>query len=211
MRLLKVILKKESFKFNADFLRYRSFMASLVEAENNSEIENIFETHALPQVSSQIKHDSKFSVSLNSYIGGFYGIEYLLSDSINDDSQSGQVFGLSAPIGIEVSFGLNKRGSFSIFGSFLDFGTLLSLRTTPSNSSDISVLPEFSFQNIISPGGYIIYGMRNSPLSFGFGAQLGPNQRKISINEREFSSRAWKLNGFLAVDIPLLNIYLKRR
>ncbi len=46
-----------------------------------------------------------------------------------------------------------------------------------------------------------------SPFSIGFGAQYGPQVRKITINETELNSSAWKFGITASIDVPIFNLF----
>jgi hypothetical protein len=120
--------------------------------------------------------------------------------------KDGKVFAPSAPIGIDFNFGLKNAGSLSLYAQAIDVGALFAYRF----SDETSAVPELKFQNIVAPGGYLIYGFGNNiPVSFGIGAQLGPNLRKIddSLGLDVKTTKAWRFGIMAAVDIPVTHFY----
>ncbi|MGZ8524379.1 MAG: hypothetical protein ACXWV1_08110, partial [Chitinophagaceae bacterium] len=63
--------------FSRQFLKYGSFAANVVQAKNSDEVKTAIKAVALPAGSASIKKNSVFNVSVNAYLGGFYGNEYL--------------------------------------------------------------------------------------------------------------------------------------
>lgn len=193
-------------------LYYGTFMANVVDANDASEVKSAIETAALPVGSSSVKKLYRNNVAINAYLGA-----YMRTEKDFDVTRSwDQRFGFIAPIGISYTpFSLNKGGSVSVFASILDVGALAQFRLS-NDSTEIK--EEISLSNIFSPGGYLVYGFGgNLPLSFGFGGQYGPGLYKIDIDEETevgipgITNPGWRWNVFLAVDLPIINIYRGKR
>ena len=193
---------KAANAFKASFLKYGHFMASAIEADDAEEIQAAIEANALPVGSSSIKKYSSFNIALQAYVGGFYGNESL--SSANGDREK-DVFGISAPIGINTSFGFKKGGAISIFGSLVDIGAFTAFRLKDQDSDD---LPELKLKNIFSPGVFLIYGLPEVPISLGVGYQRGPNLREVNPDAFGLEeSSGERLSIILGVDIPVFNFF----
>ena len=195
--------------FKIFFNKYGSFAANVVHADNSDEVKLAIRAVALPSGSASIKKNTHFNIALNSYLGWFYGTEYLA----NKSSQKTQnISGVTAPIGVNFSWQLNlpfKQGSFSIFIPFIDIGAFASFRLQDSTTAD---LPKVTLQNIFSPGVGVVYGIPKVPLSIGYMWQYGPALREISATKATVSENINNRNVlFLAVDIPLINFYNKTK
>jgi hypothetical protein len=226
---------KNAHKVISCFMKYGTFAATIVQAKNSDDVENAIEAVALPAGSASIKRNSWFNVSLNAYVGGFYGWER--------DQVQNQIFnwnpitGISAPIGVAFSTswptyawlipedcgGFFKPGwpwmwwlsgpyyfpqlfsSASLFGSIVDIGAI----TAYSFQNDsASKLPDFNFQNILAPGLHIILGIRNCPISVGYGWQIGPQLRAITDSTTTINnSHGFRQAAFVAVDIPIVDFF----
>ena len=122
---------------------------------------------------------------------------------------------VAAPVGFGFNTGFGKGGSLGLFTSIIDVGAIAAFRFGDNDAAD---LPALSIKNILAPGAYLVYGFPcDLPLSLGFGAQLGPNLREINttpdpsmpdVIEPVFKN-GWKYGFFLAVDIPLFNLYVR--
>ena len=218
--------------------KYGNFMALVAKAEDSEQVSAAIEAVALPTGSASIKKKSRFNVSLNAYLGGYYGKESL--DIQSSFSNQTSTYGFWAPVGIGASWGLNRAGSISAFISIIDVGAITSFRLrnptdtiistafgsdTTAAIGNIEQLPEITFQNILAPGINIIYGLPwGVPISVGGGLQRGPMLRKINtvtgtiengqisnLIKADFQTSAWRWHLFIAVDIPLLNFYTKSR
>jgi hypothetical protein len=185
-------------------LKYGSFIASVALAENSDQIKAALDSAVLPVGSSAIKKNSPFSIALNSFVGIYVGNEHL--KDLPEENKINSV-GVIAPIGFAVSTKLNfiGFGSLSLFGSFLDLGAITAYRFRDSKAEK---LPELTLSNIVAPGAYGILGLKKYPISFGLGAQYGPQLRAIKSDEgkADIKTSAWRFNFFIAVDIPLLNV-----
>lgn len=188
------------------FIKYSTFMGTVADAQSSEQIEFAFELFALPPGSSKMKKHSPVSVALNAYVGPTAGIEYL-----ETTDQSG-IFALHAPVGINLNWGLSgENGSFSLFVPIIDVGAITAFRF----GDETSTLPELSFKNIIAPGAYAVYGFgKDLPFAFGIGGQLGPNTRKIEVDEFGMPTEnridsGFRIGAFLSVDIPVFHFYTK--
>ncbi|NGP89505.1 hypothetical protein [Fodinibius halophilus] len=196
-------------RMGAKILKYGLFIANVAQAENSDQVQAAIKAVVLPAGSSVIKRRSQFNVSINAYLGGFLGREMLTSKEkfkLHPNS-----FGMFAPIGISGSFSFSEKNksSFSLFLSIIDLGAVASIRT----QDDVEELPEFTLENIIAPGAYAAYNIRNVPLTVMAGAQLGPQLRKFETDETETTtlteSSVWRWQIAITVDIPLFNLYTK--
>lgn len=192
------------------FLKYGTFIASVSAAESSEEVSNAIEAVALPTGSARIKREVAWNVSLNGYMGFFYGTENIpLSTGAANKAKA---LGVFAPVGIAVSRGFHigkSNFSASIFGSLIDIGALASYRL---KDDELETVPEIKLENIVSPGAYFILGLPKIPISIGYGYQIGPRLREVTATSNttvENKYERWA--GFIAVDIPLINFYSKPR
>ena len=221
-KYLKVFSKEPEYNslgafIDGRFIRYAAFMASVFEAESPEDVRAAIRAAALPPGSSAIKRATALNISINSYLGLHYGNEYLEADLSPDTKGWGTIAGLSAPVGVAVSTQLNwpfKNGSLSLFASFIDVGAVASFRFKDDSTEQ---LPVITLENIVAPGLHLVYGIPHTPLSLGYGWQRGPQLREVHIPDPDGGEPTNELvNGyrwavFVAVDIPLFNIYSKPR
>ncbi|GEM_PF-910260 len=207
-RFLSEVLLHEDFKYKQKFLKHVNFMANVAEARDSREVAAAIELFALPPGSSRMKKQSEWSVSLNSYGGLAYGLEYDMNAEVNAAISDKDVLSTYAPLGIDLNYGMGNAGSLSFYAQVIDVGAIFAYRF----SNQTSQIPELKFQNIVAPGGYLIYGFGNNiPVSFGVGAQLGPNLRKIddSLGLDVTTTNAWRLGAILSVDIPITHFFTR--
>ncbi|MFK7906985.1 MAG: hypothetical protein AB8B69_17760 [Chitinophagales bacterium] len=200
--------------FRSQFLKYGTFMSALADAEDAVGVKTVIESMVLPVGSSRIKRDTKSNVALNAYLGVFGAGEYLTEL----DSWKSTI-GIYAPVGVSFSQGIKKKvkgskndyksgGSWTLFLSVIDIGAVTAYRMDDDSTE---ALPELKLQNILAPGLQIIKGCANSPMSWGIGIQAGPMLRTVrNVNGLEpdavFNDKLnYRIQAFLAVDIPLIN------
>jgi hypothetical protein len=193
-------------------------MASVVKAESPEEVESAIEAAALPAGSSSIKKNSAFNVSLNAYIGGYFGRSSNSTDQIDGDNST---IGVTAPIGLAFSFGLghykngNSIGSLSLYGTLIDVGAIAGYRL---NDDSTALDQKVTLNDIFTPGGYLVYGiglpvkwLSYVPLSVGYGWQYGSklyyktSEGKLAISDKS----RWRSNWFIGIDIPLANFWTR--
>jgi hypothetical protein len=199
-------------------LKYGNFMASVIKADSPEDVQNAIEAAALPAGSSSIKKNSAFNVSLNAYIGGYFGRSVNTTDEIDGNNSK---VGVTAPIGIAVSLGLGHYkkngppiGALSLFASIIDVGAIAGYRL---NDDSTALDQKVTLNDIFTPGGYLVYGiglpfkgLSYVPLSIGYGWQYGSKlyhkkDGKLSISDKS----RWRSNWFVTVDIPLANFWTK--
>ncbi|WP_439585683.1 hypothetical protein [Dyadobacter bucti] len=207
-------------------LKYGSFMAGISQAQNSDDVEKAIEAAAMPAGSSRIKRESIFNVSINAYTGFFLGGEKIQDI---DNKTKINAYGVTAPVGIAISGGHrflfwktsqkveneNKNAwSTSLFFSLIDLGAVAAYRFRDDTTAQI---PTIYLKNILSPGAFISIGIPKSPISVNFGAQIGPNLRKVNGNTTDKPSNDYnnkmytRLSLSVLVDIPVLNLYTKTR
>jgi hypothetical protein len=127
-------------------------------------------------------------------------------------------FGLTAPIGVATSWGVN-HWSLTGFVSLIDLGAVAAFRF---QNDSVAQVPTVQLKDIFSPGLFFSIGIPKCPLSVNLGAQVGPNLRKIySVEDEETGELVynnqydnnvyWRFSVSLVVDIPIFNFYTKSR
>jgi hypothetical protein len=195
-------------------LKYGTFMSAIIDAKTSDDVEAAIESAALPVGSARIKRESTFNIALNAYCGPYMGYErvYDLDPKWMSASKSTvNSYGLTAPVGISVSYGGNckrakNHSSYSLFLSVIDIGAIASFRFSDTLTE---VLPTIQLKNILSPGIFFSYGIPKSPISVNAGWQMGPLLRKVDaqINENTYSDRYVRVSLSICIDIPIVNFY----
>jgi hypothetical protein len=188
-------------KFNCErqvMLKYGTFIATAVKAKTAEDVSDAIAAFALPPGGSAIKKYSRFSIAINAYVGLSAGQEILTDIGANP------YYAVTTPIGITFNWGFKNFGSIGILASVLDIGALTAFRFQDDN---VSELPDLKFENVLAPGGYLVYGLPKYPLSIGIGAQLGPNLRSVTNGTLVTQTSGWRWGAFIAVDIPIVSVY----
>ena len=210
-RITKKTLRKQiksSKKVKSTLLVFGTFMANVATAENANQVKAAIRAVAVPPGSSSVKRKSTFNVALNAYFGAGFHREKLNNPLIPERERWGNTIGLSVPVGLTASLGAlgeKENWSMSLFVPILDVGGITSFRLKEDGRT--GELPELSFGNLISPGGYLMFNLPKSPFSIGLGAQYGPQVRKITVNEAEVSSSAWRVGITTSIDVPIFNLF----
>jgi hypothetical protein len=222
--LVTFYLSKRLQHFLETVRPYALFIGNIVEAKGEDDVKSALDNAILPVGSSSIKkYAAGFgNLSVQSYLGA-YGS---LKNAANSDySTWSNRFGVTAPIGISWTPGFASRGkwgSFSLFASLIDLGAIVDrkLRVDSVVSANGTVQKNVVVQdytirlgNIFSPGASLVYGFgANIPLALGFGMQYGPGLSSIQDdNNIVVGQPAWRMNVFLAVDIPLFTLKHKNK
>jgi hypothetical protein len=103
------------------------------------------------------------------------------------------ISGLSAPVGLEFSYGLGNNSSLGIMFSILDIGP-------PINSKLYNSKSEYQLVDLVQPGIYITFGFKDLPLAIAAGYYNGKGYRINSPNANHF-------NIAFLFDMPLFLIF----
>jgi hypothetical protein len=188
-------------------LKYGTFTAAMLSAENYDQVAYLIETFALPAGSARLKRETARSISLNAYLGPFAGLEL----SALQGEQAVPVIGLSAPVGVAYNWGKKGRkeqGSLSLLFSLIDIGTIAELRFSDEEND----LARIYLREIFSPGAFLSWGLPNAPFSINFGAQQTALLRSVAVTGGEHEvvlKRTGRLSISFVVDIPLINFYAR--
>ncbi len=167
----------------SDFLRYALFFAQMADAEDPSTVKALLKSVTVPSVSFGIKREPfRTRYLISSYLGGGFA-----SGRSAQKSQTEGVF--AAPVGFEISQGLYSGNSLSILLSPIDLGYPLRLKL---NDNNVTV----KLSDIIAPGAYLFYGLRDYPLAIGYG------YARIRDPESP-DKRVTRISFLIAFDMPL--------
>jgi hypothetical protein len=206
--------------FIDDLKPFAVFIANMANAKTESDVEAALENSILPVGSSAVKKNTQCNLAIQSYLGAFY--QPWPQTSTNGQYAWTDKFGVIAPIGIAWTPGFTSWGScgsLSLFLEVFDIGAIVDykLRVDSAlpgqNSPTISKNYSVQLGQIISPGLYLVYGcFDNLPLAIGVGGQYGPGLSKITnTGATVIGNPSIRVNAFLAVDLPLFNLYNKNR
>ncbi len=202
--IIEKMLPKDGFACERKvLLKYGTFIATAVNAKTSKEVADAISAFALPPGGSAIKKYSKFRIALNAYVGLGAGQELLTDKSTNEFLSASPFYAVTTPIGVTFNFGFKNYGSISLLASVLDIGAL----TAFSFQGGTGSIPDLQFENVLAPGGYLVYGLPKYPISIGIGAQLGPNLKSVTNGNLVTSASGWRWGAFIAVDIPMVSVF----
>lgn len=188
-----------SFETSKNFFSTVKIVGEITSADSDEEIANILNRYIFSSIDSYSKKEIPFSININSYLGYYYGKE---AEKVTN--QWTQNRGVIAPIGMEFSFGLKNWGSLGIYVPLLDIGAIMDFKL---NNDSTETVPDIKFENIISPGIYLVYGVPKIPFSLGGGIQYSPQLGKFTLDGKTIEPRKLRWNLFIAFDLPLLNLF----
>lgn len=195
----KILPQGEFYCERQLILKYGTFIATSVAAKTPQEVSDAIAAFALPPGSSAMKKYAKFSIALNAFVGLSGGQEVL--QSLGPKAY----YAVATPIGVTFNMGFKNYGSLGILASLVDIGALTALRFQDDSANE---LPDLRFENVLAPGGYLVYTVPKYPIAIGVGAQLGPNLRTVTNTNLGISqTNGWRWGAFIAVDIPIVSLY----
>jgi hypothetical protein len=201
------------------FTKYGTLISTVAGAQSSDEVKQALEASVLPVGSSSIKRKSAWNISLNSYVGAFYGKAHsTVQDTIRINptqldtitrSVRYRTYGLYAPVGIAFSHGSRKEYGFgfSMFLQIIDVGALVNFYLTEGDETALPNNFKVTLADIISPGFQLGVNIPKSPFTVMAGAQYVPALKNSSqITTPQIDPVAWRVQVGIVVDIPLYNI-----
>lgn len=211
------------------------FLNDVALAEDSKTLAKVVESYALPPGSYKRKRNSWWSIDLNAFTGLYIGYE-TTEKGKRPERSTGMVYGLSAPIGLSISKTFGKRvadrmieekynknpnmlklgpqrlfkrslHTFTFTMSIVDIAAVVSYRF--SNTRD-SILPHnVKWNQLISPGAHLSYGIPKTPLVINTGIQFTPELRRLEAKvDRQLD--VYRLYLGVYFDIPLFNLWERR-
>lgn len=201
------LAKESKVNTKPDVARLLSFGVELAQAHNATSMEAAFEHFAAPAGSFKAKRTRPWYVTLNAYVGGFAGSE--TSEREGVECGFGCSRGAWVPIGVEAGWGgLGKEGdshSLGLFVHALDLGALAAYRTNAPDSP-LESAPNVTLSQVFSSGLFVVWGVKNMPLSVAAGVSYSPGLRAIKGSgtpETQLHAAAVRYGVAIAIDIPL--------
>lgn len=194
----------EQTQVTSAFTKYGILISTVANAQSSDEVKQALEASVLPVGSYSIKRTSSWSMSVNSYVGAFW--------NYTGSANSMQPYGLSAPIGFNISKGFSKSGKaggLSVNLQILDVGALVNYYLLKGDTASLPNNFNVKLSNIFAPGFNVCYNIPKTPLSLAWGGQYIPTLYKyeqISGKNQLVSTNAFRMQVSLLVDIPLYNL-----
>ena len=109
--------------------------------------------------------------------------------------------GLYLPVGFEITMPNEQLG---LFVQVIDVGALASSRIIETDKG-VGNSPELGFSQVVAPGAYFTWAVRNTPLSIGAGGSFIPNLRRDldALPSGDKSLNTFRWGAFFAIDIGL--------
>lgn len=218
----KAITKEENYNefktVTNSFVKYGTLISTVANAQSSDEVKQAIEASVLPVGSSSIKRKSAWSISVNGYVGGFYGKAHSISaDTVMNKSKnkldtittkvSYRTFGLYAPIGISFNRGFKCGWGVSFTAQVLDLGALVDFYLTEGDQAALPNDFKVKLADILSPGIQLAINFPKTPLTLMGGIQYVPAlSNKSQIVSNTLSPMAWRGQVALLVDIPMYNL-----
>ncbi len=181
-----------NFPLPASVQQYLPLITALTTAQKPEDVTAALEKYAAPLGSWRDKQTGRRSVTLNAFAGGTLGA----TRSTGGGGQAGRL-ALFVPLGFDFTFNRN----FGLFFSVVDLGNLAEIRFHQDNSS--TEIPDVHLKEVISPGLWLRYSIRDTPLALGLGGSL---RRQIGSTQAT-TDTVWQFGAFVAVDVPIFTLF----
>lgn len=208
-------IKSYNSYFN-DFIKnlntYGNLLAAVSMAESSDDIKAAIEATVLGTGSSRMKRNSKYSITVNAYVGVFAGRAfYKQLNSVGLQEKNGiNTFGITAPIGISFNKGLlhsNKNPStLSLTLQIIDIGSLINFYFKGGDGVQLPSDTKIQLGDILAPGTQLSYSIGDTPFTIMAGVQYVPSLSRIEQFDSNFKPLTWRAQLGFAIDIPLFNI-----
>lgn len=208
-----------------------SFLSDVMLSDNKSlALSKVIESYSLPPSSYKLKRNSRFCINIDALVGAYAGVEYITD--ANKQPVFNPVAGLSAPIGLSLSWGkrshlkakqhqilldgeygfVNKKGGFkklegynlTLMMSVIDIGAVVSYRIT--NGPNGGLPTDAKWSQVFSPGIIGLIGIKGMPLCVGTGLRFTPNLRTLNTG---LTTNALRFDVGLYFDLPLVNVFYR--
>jgi hypothetical protein len=189
-----------------DFRRYAQFFAQLASAasaantSDPAEVKALLASISIPDVSFGVKRESNnFKWLITAYLGGSANWQVRPRDAGHT------TVGMTAPIGLELAWGRRglimkcdyedivehrcQHSSLSVLLSPIDFGVPVAMQMA-------GVEGGVKLSDIVAPGLYVVYGVKNYPLAVGLGLVRGRSLEEPETNQK-------RVVLFIGFDLPL--------
>ncbi|MGV6946453.1 hypothetical protein [Sphingobacterium kyonggiense] len=187
-------LKNRGLHHLAKLKQVTSFFSDISNSTDEKSLAAAIDRNVLPATSYRMKRESKFSISINGYVGPYAGVQWVINPQT--DYNNGWIYGITAPVGFTFS-GRNQ----GIFLQVLDLGNLVNQYLW---QSDPEIDEEkLKVRQIISPGINFMKYLKNSPFVFFVGA----NYVMTETSEKPKGSlNLFQYKAGIQVDIPIINL-----
>ena len=200
-----------------DFIKIAVFVTEVAQASSAEQIQAVLDANILPVGSFRMKRRPYQSSLFLQGFAGFNGGYEFLNRAGADVDYDGFQGGLFLPIGFEYTFSGTKPAYHGLFVSLLDVGAVGSFNL--SNDDDLDV-PSLRWDQVFSPGLFYTRGFKKIPVTWGAGLRYTPALRKIDVGDEDpvavalldgKTLSALQFNVFIAVDVPLVRLLVRKK
>lgn len=188
----------------AGLVKVAGLLTDLSSAKTGDEVATALEKSAAPLGGwRQRRQYSMFSLSAQ--LGLHAKIERVLADP---RPPLGLLFGLSAPVGVDISRPLGESSSLGLFVQVIDLGTVASGRMAALESgTEPKAEPNLGFLQVFSPGASVYVGLGNSPFVLSGSFAYVPSIRTVTLASGDEPRAALQFGLSIAVDLPILPMF----
>lgn len=193
-----------SFTGEGEVMRALNLAVTLSEARSQDDVNDalrVFVGQASDFLSKR-EASTRARVALNAYVGAGAGLE-MLDPSPGLGGRNGLYMTAFVPIGIEAGWSCGGRFYCGLFIPLVDLGAVAAVRL---GGGDVDALPEVGLEQLVTPGAFLVVGIKGTPLSLGGGFVHASNsrQRRGDLpSGAEEHLDALRFGAFLGVDVPL--------
>jgi len=197
----------------APLTKYLPLVVEIASAQSSNDVAAAFDAYAAPIGTYKLKYE-RAMVSINGFLGAHYGWEKLNSGGVKGTHT---IVGGFAPIGVHASFPIKKWVHLGVLLSVADLGAVTTAQTDddeplegelegadPMTTPKASAAAKIGFEQVFSPGAYLVVGIARTPFVAGFGASLSPELREVQQDGLKTEASVLRYGAFLAVDVPIL-------
>lgn len=206
---------------------WTGFMSDFLALDGTQSMSDLLMKYAENNSSYRVKRSYNSSLSLNAYPGIYNGNEQFNMRS--NLERYNNAFAVSAPVGINWMFSVNKTGTKSefdyvnkknnyvlhsglvhgLFFPIVDLGAPFAYRWSNDDASGFS--DDLKWSHLFAPGVYYALGLPGSGLTFAIGGQVTPQLRSITDNQLVLQENAYRLGLICTYDIPLFTLWKTKR
>jgi hypothetical protein len=193
--------------------KYLPLVVEIGTAQSSKDVASAFDAYAAPLGTYKLKYKRPM-VAINGFLGFHAGWERM--DSRGVKGTSPMVAGF-APIGIHASHQVCDGLHLGVLLSVLDLGAVTTIKANsddepsgdlegadPTTSPKSKAAAQIGFEQVFSPGGYLVAGIGGTPFVAGVGLSLSPELREVKQDGLKTDVSVLRYGAFLAIDVPIL-------
>lgn len=191
----------------ASFIKhYSGFLADVLLAKDKEAVQTAIERAAEPISSYKAKYSNDWTFSLSLQPGLTGGIEKLGKTGLG----VGMVVAPYLPIGFSLTHSFGKYSNWGLNLQAFDLGAVLSYRLSKTSQDDgthAEELPDIRFEQLFSPGLFLNYHIRKTPIVVLGGYAYTAKLRGVTGSGLDERASSHRVSLGIAVDIPVFYFY----